>query len=95
MARRACGTPAGRAVAARCHPAAGAQPGAGARIVLRRGRVSLISPLVRVGSGCSGSKCVALADVDTLAMLALLGGPIRRRRSRSSLGRRGGRLRSR
>jgi hypothetical protein len=34
--------------------------------------VSALSPLVSVGSSCSGSKSVALADVDTLAMLALL-----------------------
>jgi hypothetical protein len=37
-----------------------------------RGPVSALSPLVGVGSGSSGSKCVALADLDTLAVLALL-----------------------
>jgi hypothetical protein len=33
--------------------------------------VSATSPLVSVGSGCSGSKSLALADIHTLAVLAL------------------------
>ena len=56
MARRACGTPPVEQSQPGAIRLAARNLGAGARIVLRRGRLSAMSPPVSVGSGCSGSK---------------------------------------